>query len=225
MDIRNILLPERFITINYLLTTINKVRIMNKTTQKIIAILLKDFSVHTASSLSKELNMSRQGIWKILKELEKDEFIILEHIGNGKTSIQRIRLNWDNELVEKTLAFSLTQEAFKYQRWKFSFADLKEKVDFLILYGSILHSPKEAKDIDIIGMVSQEKRLANLGDIILRIQETQTKKIHSINLTQKEFEQELQRRNKAYLDAVKKGVILFGQENFIKCIRGLQKWQ
>lgn len=198
---------------------------MNKTAQRIVTVLLKDSSIHTATSLSKELKMSRQGTWKILIELEKDEFIILEQIGKGKTSTQRIKLNWDNEIVEKTLALSLTQEALRYKRWRFNFADLKQEVDFLILYGSMLHSPKEAKDIDIIGVVSQEKKLANLGDIILRIQETQTKKIHSINLTQKEFKQELKRSNKAYLDAVRGGVILFGQENFINFIKGLQQWQ
>jgi len=198
---------------------------MNKTAQKIMTILLKNLSIHTATSLSKELKMSRQGIWKILKELEKNELVIFEQIGNGKTSTQRIKLNWNNEVVEKTLALSLTQEAIKHQRWKFNFVDLKQKVDFLILYGSIVHSPKEANDIDILGVVSQEKKLANLGDIILKIQEIQTKKIHSINLTQKEFKQELTRPNKSYLHAVKTGVILFGQENFIKFIQGLQKWE
>ncbi len=198
---------------------------MNKPAQKIMNILLKDFSIPTTTSLSEELKMSRQGTWKILKKLEQEEFILLEPVGKGKTSTQRIKLNWDNELVEKILALSLGQEASPYQRWTFNFADLKQEVDFLILYGSILLSPKEANDIDIMGVVSQEKKLANLGNIILGIQETQTKKIHSINLTQKEFKQELQRPNKAYVEAVKKGVILFGQEKFIKFIRGLQKWQ
>ncbi len=197
---------------------------ITKAAQKIMVALLKELSIHTATSLSKELKISRQGTWEILKELEKDELIILEQIGTGKTSTRRIKLNWDNEVVEKTLALSLTQEASKHQRWKFNFTDLKLKVDFLILYGSILHSPKEAHDIDIIGVVSQEKKLAKLNDIILKVQETQTKKIHSINLTLKEFEQELKRPNKAYVEAIKKGVILFGQENFIKFIQRLQKW-
>ena len=197
---------------------------INKANQEIIIVLLKDFSIHTATSLSKELNMSRQGTWKILKKLEKEGFITLEQIGKGKTSAQRIKLNWDNEVLEKTLALSLAQEALQHQRWKFNFAELKPEVDFLILYGSILHSPKEAEDIDIIGVVSKEKKLAKISDKVLKAQETQTKKIHSINLTQKEFRQELKRPNKAYAEAVRRGVILFGQENFIKFIRGLQRW-
>ncbi|MBU2638751.1 MAG: winged helix-turn-helix transcriptional regulator [Nanoarchaeota archaeon] len=198
---------------------------INKTAKAILTALLKDFSIHTATSLSKELKMSRQGTWKILRKLEKDRLILLEQIGKGKTSAQRIGLNWDNEAVEKTLALSLVQEALQHQRWRFNFAELKQEVDFLILYGSILHSPKEAEDIDIIGVVSKEKKLAEISDKILKVQETQDKKIHSINLTQKEFKQELKRPNKAYAEAIKKGVILFGQESFIKFIRGLQKWQ
>lgn len=194
---------------------------IKSTAQKIITILLKNFNTHTATSLSNELNMSRWGIWKILKKLEKDEFIILEQVGTGKTSTHRIKLNWDNVLVEKTLSFSLTQEALKYKRWRYDFSDLEKEVDFLILYGSILQS-KKANDIDIMG-IAKEKKLTKINNILFKIQEIQTKKIHSINLTQKEFKQELKKPNKAYLDAVKRGVILFGQENFIKFIKEMQK--
>lgn len=196
---------------------------INKPARRIATVLLKDFSIHTATSLSKELKMSRQGIWKILRKLEKEGFIMLEQVGSGKTSTQRIRLNWDNEAVEKILALSLLQEALQHQRWRFDFAELKPEVDFLILYGSILHSPKEAGDIDIIGVASKEKKLAKISDKILKAQETQAKKIHSINLTPKEFKRELKRPNKAYAEAIRKGVILFGHENFIKFIRELQK--
>lgn len=204
------------------MTTINKMDTIKNSSQRIITILLKDFTrTHTATILSKQLKMSRWGIWKILRKLEKDTFIILEKIGTGKTSTYKVILNWDNILVEKTLVFSLTQESLKYKRWRYDFSDLEGKVDFLILYGSILHFPKEAKDIDIIE-IAKEKKLAKLNDIILKIQETQTKKIHSINLTPKEFKKELKEPNRAFIDAIKKGVILFGQENFIKFIKELK---
>src|SRR3990167_1442441 len=118
---------ERFIYyINYLLTTINKIKIMSKT-QKIMNILLKDFSRHTATSLSKELKMSRWGIWKILKKLEKDNLVIIEPVGSGKTSTSTIKLNWGSILAEKTLALSLTQEALKYKRWLHDFSSLDRK--------------------------------------------------------------------------------------------------
>ncbi len=196
---------------------------MKDRAQSIMLIVLKDLTVtHTATSLAKGLEMSRWGIWKILKKLQENDLIVVEPIGSGKTSINRIRLNWENVLVEKTLALFLTQEALKHKRWISNFADLEKEVDFLILYGSILYSPKEARDIDIIGITSNEKKFDKIGNIILKIQETQIKKIHSINLTQKEFEKELKKPNKAFIDAIKKGVILFGQEKFIKFIKKLQ---
>ena len=194
-----------------------------ETDKHILTILLKDiFRTHTATSLSKHLKMSRWGTWKILKKLEEDELIISNKIGSGKTGTQSIMLNWDNVLLEKVLAFSLTKEALKYRRWRHNFSDLEKEVDFLILYGGILHSSKEANDIDLIG-VANEKKLAKIDNILLRIQETQARKIHAIQFTKKELKKELKNKNKAFIDAIKKGIILFGQENFIKFIGDLQK--
>ena len=51
---------------------------------------------------------------------------------------------------------------------------------------------------------------------ILKIQKVQSKKIHAIQLTNEEFCKEIKDKNKAYSDAIKKGVILLGQDNFIK---------
>ena len=189
--------------------------------KRIMLILLKDFSrAHTITSLAKDLKLTRVGIWKILKKLEGNKYIALRSVGSGKTNTYLMNINWDNIIVEKALVLYLTEEAAKQRRWRANFAALEQEVDFLILYGSVLKFPKEANDIDIIG-VAKEKRLAKINDMISKIQQTQNKKIHSINLTQKEFGQELKKPNKAYLDAIRKGVVLFGQENFIKFMKEL----
>ena len=189
-----------------------------ETNKKILKILLKEFSVdHTITSLSKEVGLSRVGAWKILKRLEKENLIILSQIGTGKTSINRISLNWNNLVLEKTLALILTEEAVKNQRWINNFKDIGDKVGFLIVYGSTIHSSKEANDIDIIGITN---KFLEVEKSIKNIQKTQIKKIHAINMTEKEFREEL-KENKAFIEAVKKGVILFGQEKFIKFMKGI----
>lgn len=189
-----------------------------ETDKKILKILLKDFAVdHTITSLSKTIGISRVGAWKLLKKLEKEDLISLSRIGTGKTSISRINLNWSNLVLEKTLALILAEEAVKNQRWINNFKELEGKVYFLIIYGSIIHSQKEANDIDIIGVTNKFLEVENS---IKNIQKTQIKKIHAINLTEKEFMEEL-KKNKAFIEAVKKGVILFGQEKFIKFIRNI----
>ena len=44
---------------------------MATTTQKVLTVLVKDFSVtHTATSLAQQLKMSRWGAWKTIKKLQ-----------------------------------------------------------------------------------------------------------------------------------------------------------
>jgi len=192
----------------------------NKTSAEILKVLLKQFTIKwTITSLAKELNISRVGIWKILKKLEAEKLILLSPIGEGKTSVINIKLNWENPILEKKLSLILTEEALNHQRWLNNFEELKDKLNFLILYGSILHSPKEAKDIDILGVVSNKNNFLDIEEIMRKIQKTQIKKIHSENFTQTEFKEELRKPNKIFIDAIKKGAVIFGQEKFIKFIK------
>jgi len=189
---------------------------------KILKTLLKEITINpTITFLAKEIGMSRVGTWKILKKLEAEKLIILSPIGEGKTSANSISLNWENPIVEKTLSLALTQDAIKNQRWLSNFAELEDKVDFLLIYGSIIHSPKEANDIDMLGITN--KGFLEIGESIKKIQKTQIKKIHSLNFTPSEFKKELKKQNKAFIDAIRKGIILFGQEKFIKFIKGVSR--
>ena len=193
-----------------------------KPKEKILKKLLKDFTKqYTLTAISQDIGMTRPGTWKVLKKLEKEELIILTAIGEGKTSAYKISLNWDNPLTELTLTTLLTKESLNYKRWKFNFEKLGQELEILILFGSIVHSPKEAGDIDIM-CIAKENKLGKIGDIVLDIQQAQNKKIHSINLLYKELKQEINNKNKAYIEALKKGIVLFGQDNFVKFIRSLQ---
>ena len=194
-----------------------------KSNTKILKILLKEFTIKpTITFLAKEISMTRVGTWKVLKKLEEEKLLILSPIGKGKTSANSISLNWENPIVEKTLSLALTQDALKNQRWLSNFEELEDKVDFLLIYGSIIHSPKEANDIDILGVTNKNKFL-EIEESIKRIQKVQIKKIHAINFTPAEFKGELEKPNKVFIDAIKKGIILFGQEKFIKFIRELPR--
>ena len=125
-------------------------------------------------------------------------------------------------MVEKTLNLALEHEATYQRRWLVNFDDLKNSVDFLILYGSILVSQQKANDIDIIGVVSKKGGFNEINSKIEKIQKTQLKKIHAINFSPEEFREEIKKPNIAFIDALKNGVILFGQDKFIKFIRELK---
>ncbi|HLD43528.1 MAG TPA: hypothetical protein VJB08_06120 [Candidatus Nanoarchaeia archaeon] len=187
--------------------------------KSVLRALLKDPSMHhTITSLARELKMSRVGMWKVLKKLERKRYINLNPIGSGKTSTYTISLNWESTLMEKALALYLAEEAMEQRRWQADFAELGSKTDFLILYGSILHSPKQAHDIDIIGVARKDK-FTPIQKALDTIQRTADRKIHAVHFTEKEFRKELQKPNEAFIAAVKKGVVLFGQESFIRIMR------
>jgi len=193
-----------------------------KAEEKILNRLLKQFSVNwTITSLSKEINITRVGVWKILKRLEDERVIILSPVGGGKTSTFRVSLNWENSILEKKLSLILAEEALRHQRWINNFEELKNITEFVILYGSILHSPKEAKDIDILSIVFNKNNFLNVEKVTQKTQKTQIKKIHSENFTKEEFKKEIEKQNKIFVDAIKNGIILFGQEKFIKFIKDI----
>ena len=197
---------------------------INKRAEQILLILFRDiFIIHTATSLAKILGMSRWGVWKILKELENNRLIMLNQMGGGKTSVHIVKLNFGSVILSVCLAFALSKESLKYERWKANFKELAEHTEFLILYGSILHSPKEANDIDILGVISDKGKFVKINHIIDKAQKTQAKKIHSLNFTPEEFMYEIKKSNKAFIDSVKKGVILYGQEKFVKFIMEIHK--
>lgn len=188
-----------------------------ETNKKLMLLLFKDFSRrNTITSLAKELKLSRVGMWKILKKLETEKYILIEFVGSGKTSTSIIKINWNNLVVEKALVLYLTEESIKQRRWRVNFAELEKEVDFLILYGSIVTSPQRANDIDIIE-IAKKNKFVKIQKILDKIQKNEGKKIHMINFIASEFKKELQ--NKAFIDAIKKGVILFGQENFVKFMK------
>ncbi len=194
-----------------------------QTTEKVLSILLKEpFTLHTATSMAKALGITRQGIWKTLHRLAEDKLISIEPVNDAKTSTAILTLSWRNPVTEKALSLLLTKESFEQQRWRTNFAELEDKAEFLILFGSIINNPKEANDIDLLA-VMKKKNFKALDEIVSRIQQTMLKKVHLIGVTESEIINELKKPNKAYRDAIKKGVVLYGQDNFIQCIRDLKK--
>ncbi len=202
----------KLITVNYMETTI-------KTTERVLLILLKEpFVKHTATSLAKALNITRQGLWKSLNKLRESKLIILESMGSTKKSVISLKLQWKSPVTQKTLSLLLTKESLEYERWRVNFAELENYTSFFILFGSVLRNSKEANDIDILAVVNNKNNFKLINEVILKLQKTQAKKIYLIDLTEEEFKEELKKQNRAYLDAIKKGIILFGQDNYIKFI-------
>lgn len=185
-----------------------------ETKEKILLFLIKK-NKQTATQLAEQLKISRQAVWKLLNKLIEEEIILAEQLSNKQKSVKIISLNFKNQLLTKNLSLILTKEAIENEKWIQNFAGLEKLTDFVLLFGSILTNPKQANDIDLL-IIPKKKNFKEIEKEILEIQKVQLKKIHAIQLTNKEFYKEIKNKNKAYLDAIKKGVVLYGQDNFIK---------
>src|SRR3989344_593894 len=164
--------------------------ITDSTAKNVLLHLVHDFSsIHTITQLAVKLNRTRVGIWKVIKKLESDKYIVVNTVGTGKTSTSVIVLNWENPLVEKALTLYLAEEVIKQRRWQVNFNGLENVTTFVILYGSILRFPQEARDIDIL-VVAPKKNFVRVQTVLDLVQKTQSKKIHSINFTEAELETE-----------------------------------
>ncbi len=192
-------------------------------TQKIVIVILRyAHGSPTITILAEILGMTHVGVWKALKKLEAMDIVTLKAAGNKKNSAYTVHLKWDNPLVEKTLALALEHEAAAQRRWIINFAALEDKVDFLILYGSILVSSK-ANDIDILSVVSRRNSAMDIERAIMKVQKTQAKHIHNIICAPAGLKDELKKPNIAFINAVKEGVVLFGQDKFVAFMRRLHQ--
>ena len=61
--------------------------------------------------------------------------------------------------------------------------------------------------------------LINIQKTIYKIQKSQVKHIHSINFTVEEFKNEIKNHNKAFIESINKGIVLYGQEKFVKFMK------
>jgi len=199
-------------------------RFISHTAQRILIVILRYAAGSpTIAILAEILEMTHVGVWKALKKLEADNMITLKAVGNKKNNPYTANLNWDNHLVEKTLVLALEHEATSQRRWIINFTALENKVDFLMLYGSILVSSKKANDIDILSVVSKKGSAMDIERVIMNVQKTQVKPIHNIICAPAGLKEELKKQNIAFINAVKEGIVLFGQDKFVAFMRRMHQ--
>jgi len=182
--------------------------------REIIKILFKDFlTPHNSRTISKLIGISHAGAFKILKKLEKREIVVPKRIGNAVI----YSLNAKNPIVSKEVELALIIEAKNFERWSEDFKELGNKVNFLILFGSILRNEKEAKDIDLL-IVAEKKNFKYIEKIIGARKRISNKRIHALIQTSDNFKSDVDKGNKTMIEILKKGIVLFGQEEIRKIL-------
>lgn len=183
--------------------------------QEIIKLLFKDFLTdYNSRSISKIIGISHAGAFKILKKLEKRNIVKPKRIGNSVI----YSMNLENPITNKEIEMALVIESQNFRRWVEEFKELENKVSFAILFGSIISNEKSARDIDLLVVINKRK-YENIKKIIEKRQKILPKKIHSLIQTLEDFKNDVINRNKVIVEILKKGIVLYGQEELRKVMK------
>ncbi len=177
--------------------------------QDIIKTLFKDLlTVYNSRSISKVVDMTHAGAFKILKRLEQRGIVISRPIGKAIT----YTLNFNNPVTCKEVEMALVLEAQQHTRWLSEFKKLENKVQCSVLFGSVLTDEKKAKDVDLL-VVTDKENVDEVRAIIKERNEVAYKKVHLLLQLPQDFKKDIANKNRVMVEIIKTGVVLFGQEN------------
>ncbi len=185
--------------------------------KKALLILFKDFTAYfNANSSSKILRISRVGALKLFRRLEAHGLLKSQRI--GKAIIYKLRL--EDDYVKKLIAFLLADEANNFKRWKAEFKELYKEDRIVMIFGSVLRNYETANDIDLLIAAAISDR-PKIQQIVKSKAELLPKKLHTIQLTVPELEDNVRRREATILDIVKTGVVLYGQDEYVEVLKNV----
>ncbi len=186
----------------------------------VLLTLLKDFSAnYNANSLSKVVGLTSMGTLKILKKLEKQNLLRSEQMGKGVF----YKINFNNNYAKNYLVFLLQKEAEqsvpRVKRWVKELRQLENSADFGMLFGSLLNGG-HYNDIDFL-IVLEQSQINKVNKLISGINKISSKRVNLVKQTIKDLEDNLKKKDKIVVNAVKKGIVVFGYKRFIEVIENV----
>lgn len=181
----------------------------------VLSVLKSPEVEYNSNNLAKHLGISAMGALKIAKKLENEKVIMFRQVGRAKI----YKINFKNEYARQYLKFLLSKEVEQAQSYvKVWIREVKKikNTHIAILFGSVLRRSKEAKDIDVL-LVTDKKKFSKLKKEVEGINLINIKKLHPIYQSKSDLENNIKKRNKVVLNAIK-GVVVFGEDALIKIL-------
>lgn len=184
--------------------------------QKALLTLFKDFTIdYNSRQLSAKISITPMGTLKVLRKLESKKFVKAKPFGKAI----RFKVNFSS-ITSNYISYSLEEESQqalpRARRWitelqKFNFTEIG------ILFGSVLNS-ENYNDVDFLIVFSprQQKKVKSVEN---EINALSNKKLHLIMQTKQDFISNIKSRNKVVLEAISKGIVVFGYNNLVKVIQ------
>jgi DNA-binding Lrp family transcriptional regulator len=189
---------------------------LTKNEKTILRILLASFDTHNSiNNLAKQAGINPNGALKILRKFEKEGILKSIKIAN----IKSYKIDFQNEKTELILELAFMPELegrVKYRR-----EDLKElesAAACAIMFGSYTGQKKEPNDMDVLFVLEKEK-YKEYKKKIEEIKELLPVKLHEILQTERDLKNNILKKDKIILEAIKSGIVLWGNKTIIKVMK------
>jgi len=185
-----------------------------------IDFLIRNFSKeYNINQTSRELKLSPRGIFKILKKLEKKNYLVSNKQGNNIF----YKINYNSEEALDVCKFVLSEKKITpfLRALIRDLERLKEATEIAILFGSILTKEQEARDIDLL-LIFDEKQFRRVESMIKDINTIRSRKIHAVYQSRGDFIANIKKRDKLIIEEIKTGIILWGRDIFLEAVKNEQ---
>jgi len=166
---------------------------------------------YNANNISKVTGITSMGALKVLKRLENESILKSKKV--GKAVIYKI--NTDSSYACQYIRLILSRESLHtsslVKRWIEELKKIKS-ADLIVLFGSVLDK-LNPNDIDVL-LITDQKRFSKLQKEIKELNEINVKKIHPMYQTYEDIVNNIKKRDKPILNAIK-GIVLTGEEKFL----------
>jgi len=187
-----------------------------KKNEKVLMYLIKNHNeISHIRSLERELKVSAPSISEMIKEWEKEGLVIVKKVGN--TVIPIFSFSEKANLTAKLLFIKEKEDASPYiRRWITQLNEIKN-ADLILLFGGVLNKEEKANDIDVVFVTSQ-KNLKELQKEIESMNKINLKIIHPIYQSKEDLINNIKKRDKIIINAIK-GIVIKGEEEFLKILK------
>lgn len=168
------------------------------------------------NGIARQLRLSPNGAYRLLKRLEAAQVIVPERIGNAVY----FRMDLESELGRAFAEAALLQHDLNsYARAQAeSLLRLKGQVSCCILFGSVLGKGNEAHDIDVL-LVLRKRDYRKAQALLDELGMSRPKKIHPLFQTPGDFIRNIRKNDEIVLDILKNGAVLWGAGVVVEAIR------
>lgn len=192
--------------------------VLTKNEKKLLAFLWKNFRERLSiNELSKQVNVTPKGAYKILKKFEEEDLVVKEKVANAAI----YTLNFKNKAAEDIVKYVL-----KSQQAPNSYIKVLEKeleslqglTKAMIVFGSVLTKGLKANDIDLL-VVIEKKKFSELRKEVKEFEKVSPQKIHLVVQTEQDMKKNLSKEDAVVHKALKTGYILHGHNILYKLIK------